>query len=135
MTVTRHTLAVIPVVALFMAAGCETTTPTTVAGPTSRPAAEASPAGMGIARRIEVAHGKPAWAEKDAVACDITVTFGGAEMLSGSMTYEIGRGRVRIETESGATLVFDGEQAWVSPSAAQVPMIRFQLLTWPYFLA
>jgi hypothetical protein len=89
----------------------------------------------GIAQRIEIAHGKSAWIETDAVACDITVTFGSGVLLQGSMTYQPGSGRVRIETDSGATLVFDGEQAWVSPSAAQVPMIRFQLLTWPYFLA
>ncbi len=132
MTITRHTLAVLPALVLFMAAGCETTP-----GATSRPAAEAAPApaGMGVARRIEAAHGNNAWTAKTAVACDITVTFGGVEMLSGSLTYETGRGRARIETDGGATLVFDGERAWVSPSAAQVPMVRFQLLTWPYFLA
>ncbi len=135
MTLTRRPLAVVPAVALFMAGGCETSTTTMAAGPTSRPAAVATRAGMGVARRIEAAHGMHAWTEKEAVACDITVTLGGARMLSGSMTYETGRGRVRIETENGATLVFDGERAWVSPSAAQVPMVRFQLLTWPYFLA
>lgn len=135
MTITRQTRVVIPAVALFMAAGCETTTMTPAAGPTSRPAVAAIPAGMGVARRIEAAHGKDAWTEKQAVACDIMVNYGGAKMLAGSMTYETGRGRVRIVTDGGATLVFDGERAWVSPSAAQVPMIRFQLLTWPYFLA
>ena len=81
----------------------------------------------GTAHRIEVAHGKSAWIEKDAVACDITVTFGSGVLLAGSMIYQPGNGRVRIETDAGATLVFDGERAWVSPSAAQVPMIRFQL--------
>ncbi len=136
MTITRQTLAAIPLLGLCVTAGCEpTTTTTTAAGPTSRPAAETTPAGMGVARRIEAAHGKPAWTLKAAVACDITVNYGGGVMLSGSMTYEPGGSRVRIETEDGATLVFDGERAWVSPSTAQVPMIRFQLLTWPYFLA
>ena len=89
----------------------------------------------GLADRIEVAHGKHAWTRQQAVACDITVIFGADVLLQGSMTCEPGGGRVRIETEGGATLVFDGERAWVSPSAAKVPMVRFQLLTWPYFLA
>ena len=134
MTITTKTLAAIPLLGLCLTAGCQTAA-TSHSGPTSRPAVQTTPAGMGVARRIEAAHGKHAWTEKEAVACDITVTFGGAEMLNGSMTYETGAGRVRIETVGGATLVFDGERAWVSPSAAQVPMIRFQLLTWPYFLA
>ena len=134
MTITTQVLAAIPLLGLCVTAGCETTA-TSNFGPTSRPAVQTTPAGMGVALRIEAAHGKYAWTEKEAVACDIKVTFGGAEMLSGSMIYEIGGGRVRIETDDGATLVFDGERAWVSPSAAEVPMIRFQLLTWPYFLA
>lgn len=110
MTLPGRLLAVIT---LCLVAGCET----------------------GTAHRIEIAHGKPAWTRQQAVAFDLTVTFGGGVLLDGSMTYEPGSGRVRIETDGGATLVFDGERAWVSPSAAQVPMVRFQLLTWPYFLA
>ncbi len=133
MTITRHTLAVIPSVALFMAAGCETTT--TPARPTSRPMAEATPAGMGIARRIEAAHGKSTWTDKAAVACDITVTYGGGVMLSGSMIYDPAGGRVRIVADPGFVLVFDGERAWLSPDGEGVRNARFHLLTWPYFLA
>ncbi len=131
-TITRRTLAMIPVVTLFMAAGCETTT---TGGSTTRPAAEASAAGMGVARRIEAAHGKAAWDAKAAVACDIAVTYGGGVMFAGSMIYEPAGGRVRMETNDGAVLVFDGERAWLSPSSADVRSARFHLLTWPYFLA
>ena len=59
MTITRRTFAAIPVAALLLAAGCETSS--TTAEPTSRPVAEETPAGMGIARRIEAAHGKSTW--------------------------------------------------------------------------
>jgi hypothetical protein len=96
--------------------------------------ASPTPAGLDFARRIENAHGARAWAAQDAVACDITVNYGGAVMLDGSMLYEPSGGRVRIET-ADALLVFDGERAWVSPASAEVRGARFQLLTWPYFLA
>ncbi len=126
-------LATIP----LLLAGCETTQSTTqsTVHSTSRPTAQAAPVGMGVARRIESAHGLDAWAGKTAVACDLTVQFGGSVMLSGSMLHEPAGGRCRMELDSGEVLVFDGRRAWISPSSAEVPMARFHLLTWPYFLA
>lgn len=133
----KQALAAMPAAVLCVAAGCTTatTTATTKPGPATRPVAQTAPAGMGVARRIEAAHGKDAWTAREAVASDITVKYGGGVMLSGSMIYEPAGGRARIETDGGEVLVFDGDRAWVSPSAAHVPMVRFQLLTWPYFLA
>ena len=93
------------------------------------------PATAKLAQRIAEAHGMKAWQAKRAVAAEITAYFGGQEMISGSMVYDHHQGRVRMETGAGAVLVFDGATAWVSPASATVPMARFQLLTWPYFLA
>ncbi len=120
---------------LVLATGCETTQPTTqpTSHSTTRPSA--APIGMGVARRIEAAHGLDAWADKPAVACDLTIRFGGGVMLSGSMLYDPAGGRSRMELDGGEVLVFDGHRAWISPSSAEVPMARFHLLTWPYFMA
>ncbi len=122
---------------LVLAAGCETTRLSTqTALPThhaTRPSV--APAVMGVARRIEAAHGLDAWAGKPAVACDLTIRFGGGVMLSGSMLYDPAGGRARMELDNGEILVFDGRRAWISPSSAEVPMARFHLLTWPYFMA
>ena len=124
---------------LVLAAGCETTQSTT--RPTTKPTSHTTtrpssgPAVMGVVRRIEAAHGLDAWSDQPAVACDLTVRFGGGVMLSGSMLYDPAGGRCRMELDSGEVLVFDGRRAWISPSSAQAPMARFHLLTWPYFMA
>lgn len=94
-----------------------------------------TPAGLSFARSIEDAHGDRVWTAKEAVACDITLNYGGNVRLDGSMIYEPAGGRVRIEMNDGAVMVFDGERAWVSPSSSTMRGVRFHLLTWPYFLA
>ena len=88
-----------------------------------------------LARRIESAHGLESWRNHDVVASDITVSFGPNPMLEGVMLYDPAGGRVRIERTDGTVLIFDGGQAWISPSSAEAPMARFHLLTWPYFMA
>jgi len=51
------------------------------------------------------------------------------------MWYETSTGRARIETSDGLTMVWDGETAWVAPEDTQYDRPRFDILTWPYFLA
>lgn len=90
--------------------------------------------GGGLADRIDTAHNGEDWRSRQAVAADITVRFGARPALRGALVYDYHRNLVRIKTDD-ATLIFDGEKAWVSPASATVPMARFHLLTWPYFLA
>lgn len=109
--------------------------------PTSQPdrarpsANEARGAGAAYVNRIERAHGGTAWDEKKAIKAGISLEFGGNRVFEGTMMFDRHLSKSRIELDGGATLVFDGEKAWVSPSSAQVPQARFHLLTWPYFLA
>jgi len=84
---------------------------------------------------IEQAHGRDAWYSHTAVEADFVVNFQGSEMLRGTMLFDPSVGKSRIELADGTLLVFDGEQAYVSPAATELPMARFHLLTWPYFLA
>ena len=113
--------------ALVLLGGCQTT----------EPAAEIRPreSAREIARRIEAAHGLERWLSKQAVAMDISVSFGGNEVLSGAMVYDYHDNLVRIDTDAGPSLVFDGRAAWVTPASAAAPSARFHLLTWSYFLA
>ncbi len=114
----------------------QTTKPTSrpAAKPTTQPAEPRSQLAIAFAARIARAHGKKTWDEKQAVKADILLEFGGNEMLNGTLIYDMHTSCARIELEDGTTLVFDGERAWVSPAEAQVPMARFHLLTWSYFL-
>ncbi len=115
----------------------QTTKPTTqpAAKRTTQPAEPHSQIAVAFAWRIARAHGKETWDQKQAVQADIVLEFGGNEMLNGTLIYDMHTSCARIELKDGTTLVFDGERAWVSPAEAQVPMARFHLLTWSYFLA
>ena len=115
----------------------QTTKPTTqpAAKPNTQPARERSAPATAFAQRIERAHGMDAWQNKQALKTDLVVHFGGAELVNGTMIYDMHTSCVRMEMTNGTTLIFDGEKAWVSPSSAEAPMARFHLLTWPYFLA
>ncbi len=115
----------------------QNTKPTTqpAAKPATQPAEPRSQLAIAFAARIARAHGKKTWDQKKAVQADIVLEFGGNEMLNGTLIYDMHTSCARIELKDGTTLVFDGEKAWVSPAEAQVPMARFHLLTWSYFLA
>jgi hypothetical protein len=110
-------------------------TPEPTTRPTARPTTRPAETGPQIARRIERAHGLGAWRDRQAVAADIEITFGGKPVLNGSMLYDHHANRVRLDVRDTALLFFDGERAWISPASVNVPQARFHLLTWPYFLA
>ena len=95
-----------------------------------------SPGADELAERVGRALSIDVWWTKAAIEADITIELGGATMLDGRMLFELhGQGRSRIELTDGTLMVFDGREAWVSPAASEVPMARFHLLTWSYFLA
>jgi hypothetical protein len=106
-----------------------TTQPSTPGLPTSLPRLNR------VADKISEAQGGESWAEKTAVAADITLEFTDQDPIKGRLTFEIEGGRSRIEIENGTTLVFDGSKAWVSPADAEFDWARFYLRMWPYLLA
>lgn len=87
------------------------------------------------AQRIEFAHGASDWRAQKAVQADVTVEFGDQTYLKGTMLFDTPVGRVRMELSDGSVLVFDGKKAWTSPADAKHQSARFDLLTWPYFVA
>lgn len=84
---------------------------------------------------IEAAHNINAWNSIGVFKTELVVKFGGSERINGTLTLTPSTSKTRIDQKSGETLVWDGSRAWISPSAAEFPMARFHLLTWPYFLA
>ncbi len=90
-----------------------------------------------FADQIGKAHGADAYRSHAALQADVTVSFGGKAMLKGVMTFDTPVGKSRIETADGTVMVFDGQDAYVTPADAPIPpgMARFHLLTWPYFIA
>jgi hypothetical protein len=115
--------------ALAMIAGCETD------GSGSTASRAKSTDTMSLAQRVADTHQRDVWSGQPAVTMDITVSFGGGTPIDGTLWYNHHTGQVRIDQNSGTTMVFDGRRAWVSPTSADAPGARFHLLTWPYFLA
>ncbi|MHC5022908.1 MAG: hypothetical protein ACYTGG_03200 [Planctomycetota bacterium] len=103
--------------------------------PAAPPLPDEAPPAVALVRTIEWAHGASTWRTKQAIEARLAVRFGGSAMLAGKMTYDPHRNLVRIDLDSGQMLLFDGDAAWMSPADQPVPMARFHLLTWPYFLA
>lgn len=103
--------------------------------PTSQPIKINSPMMTSFANNIEKAHGMSIWQKKRAVEMDLVLEFGGSEALKCKLIFDMHTSKARMELVNGTTLVFDGQRAWVSPTESKMPMARFHLLTWSYFLA
>ncbi|WP_428389677.1 hypothetical protein [Mucisphaera sp.] len=112
-----------------LAAGCQGPQPTADEAVTVQPPKPA------VVEAIELAHGAELYHEKSAVQADFEVVFGGNNLIAGTMLFNNEVSKARMDLEDGTVLVFDGNNAWVSPEDAEFKNARFHLLTWPYFLA
>lgn len=81
------------------------------------------------------AHNAEAYHEQQAVSAELVVEFPGAFKMEGTMLFDTALGKSRLNLKDGTSVVFDGEKAWVTPAEKASPMMRFHVLTWPYFLA
>jgi hypothetical protein len=57
------------------------------------------------------------------------VKWGEQTVINGHVLFDTPVGKVRMEQKDGPLLVFDRQEAWVSPGDAKFPMARFHLLT------
>jgi hypothetical protein len=80
------------------------------------------------------AHHLESWWGKDLVQADVLIDFKGNRVVDGTFLFEAHGPKARYTRKEGATIIFDGETAWVSPSSAEAPMGRFHVLTWPWFI-
>jgi len=105
------------------------------AEPDTEAAGVTSEAGA-FAAAVDAAHGREAWQSREAFAADITMGRGGEVSFRARMTLTPSMSRTRMDLPDGTVGVFDGQDAWVAPADSEfVGQARFQLLTWPYFLA
>lgn len=83
------------------------------------------------------AHGEAIYDTKDAVQADFAVEFlDPAFKIKGTMVYTTDLAKARLDLDTGTTIVFDGDKAWITPANSAIKnMARFHVLTWPYFMA
>ncbi len=90
----------------------------------------------GFAAEIAAAHGAASLYDMPPLHAHVSVTAGGAEVLDADMVFDAASGRVRLEADDGRVAVFDGTDAWaVGVPPEELPVVRFHLLTWSYFVA
>jgi hypothetical protein len=86
-----------------------------------------------IASRIGQAHGKSLLDEYGYVRFDIEKSFGGSAPTTATITASTDGGRIRLDTKSGRTIVWDrGELRSTSDDDGRQGD-RFEIFTWQYF--
>ncbi len=69
----------------------------------------------------------------DVITFDINLTFGGKERLNGTIYSKTNSSKVKIEKPNGVSILYDGEEVYLTPDTANYPDARFDALAWQYF--
>jgi len=88
-------------------------------------------------QQIEQAHNIEVWRSHEALAMDADISFSGMDDLSATFIFETTGGRARMELVDGTVVIHDGHTAWANrfPEDIPGPLLRFHVLTWPWFAA
>ncbi len=84
-------------------------------------------------QEVERAHAKAAFLSHEAIAFDITLSFGGKERLNGRMTLATNSSKGVIEYANGNRLIFDEGKVFHNPEMERAGSARFAAYTWSYF--
>lgn len=84
---------------------------------------------------VEQAHNKKAFLDKEMVQFDINLSFGGQTRLDGTVTMSTDSRFIRVDKKDGTSIVYDGENVWITPQDADLQGARFDIFTWSYFFA
>ncbi len=85
--------------------------------------------------KIETKHRKSDFMSQKFISYDISVSFGGNEVLKGNFTQNTGGGKIKLTKVDGSVVIFDGKEVYGKgiPEKAK-GSARFHIFTWPYFL-
>lgn len=86
-----------------------------------------------IVAAMDEAHKVDAFHQKDAIAFDIELYFGGQKRMEGTVYSKTNSTGMRIERLDGTALVYDGEKVYQTPANAEWQGARFDIFTWQYF--
>ncbi|MDR5590884.1 hypothetical protein [Christiangramia sp. SM2212] len=93
------------------------------------------PKALSFSENIEEAHNKAAFMMQEAVSFDINLKFGGNTRLEGKVSMTTNSSKVRVDKKDGTSLIYDGDQVYISPQSAKKDGARFDIFTWQYFFA
>lgn len=90
---------------------------------------------LGFSHKIEMAHHKTNFDAKGVIRFDLRLVFGSRELFKGKITMNSGTSKIRLDYEDGKTLLFDGQDIYLSPDSLKGQSGRGALFTWSYFFA
>ncbi len=85
--------------------------------------------------KIEEVHHAEIWNSKKVFKCKFELYFGGNLRFKGFLYTTPSATKTRLESEDGTIMIFDGQNAYISPDTSTYERARFDVLTWSYFLA
>lgn len=86
-------------------------------------------------KAVEKAHDKEVFMNQDVIKFDIDLNFGGQDRLDATMYISTDSKYVRIDKKDGSSLIYDGDQVWLTPEDADSKGARFDIFTWSYFFS
>ncbi len=90
---------------------------------------------LSFSENIEEAHNKVAFMSRKAVSFDIILKFGGKVRLDAKVSMTTNSTRVRLDKADGTTIVYNGNQVYITPDNSKMDGARFDIFTWQYFFA
>ncbi len=87
-----------------------------------------------LADLIATQHGLDNWLKHKALHAHVVVKFGGKTAIDHDFTFAINGAEARMDGSDGTSVIYDGRDAWLSPSSAELNKGRFHVLTWPWFI-
>ena len=88
-----------------------------------------------FSENIEEAHNKAAFMSKEAISFDINLKFGGNSRLEGKVSMTTNSTKVRVDKSDGTSIIYDGQEVFITPESANAEGARFDIFTWQYFFA
>jgi len=89
---------------------------------------------LSFPEKIEQAHQKEAFLQKEGLQFDFLLYFGGVQRMNASIKALPDLSKIRIDLDS-LSLIYDGENVYQTPSDVNYPRARFDMFTWTYFMA
>jgi hypothetical protein len=84
-------------------------------------------------KSIEAAVKLDKFQKQEAISFDIDLIFGGKSSLKGKVISATNSAWVKLIKDDGTTVLFDGDQVWITPAAKNNSRARFDVFTWQYF--
>ena len=91
--------------------------------------------GTPFTQKIEAAHNKEAYKDKEAVTFNLDIIFGGKPAFKGKVTQLADGSKIRIDNPDGSKVIYDNEDVFICPKDANNERARFNIFTWSYFFS